>query len=400
MNARVLFVDDDPNLLSGLKRGLRGQFEIETATSGAEGLEAIATRPPYAVIVSDMRMPGMDGIQFLAAARQRTPDTVRIMLTGYSDVETAIEAVNEGHIFRFLCKPCPIEQLAKALSAGVEQHRLVTAEKELLSKTLCGSIKVLADVLALASPTAFGRAARVRRLVQQLAGELNLSQPWELEVAATLSQIGLLALPPEALDKLYHGRPLNADESRMFASHPAIGRDLVANIPRLERIAQIIAYQEQNFDGTGIPGDGLSGTAIPLGARVLKIALDYDAHCMAGCSPAEAIMRMRQHGERYDPAVMAALQAVVRVEGDYEICQVKVTQLRPNMIIAEDVRTTTGVLLVSRGQEATASLRERLHNFARNASITEPIRVLVPAGHAAPAARPTPGSGPKPESCS
>ena len=160
MTEKILCVDDEPNVLQACRRQLRKRFHIETADGGEQALQAIAGQDPYAVIVSDMRMPGMDGIQFLARAKELTPNSVRIMLTGNSDQQTAIEAVNEGNIFRFLTKPCPAESLAKAIAAGVEQYRLVTAEKELLEKTLRGSIKVLTEVLSLVNPTAFGRAAR------------------------------------------------------------------------------------------------------------------------------------------------------------------------------------------------------------------------------------------------
>src|SRR5829696_4359 len=138
MIGKILCVDDERNVLEAYQRSLRKEFHIEIATSGAEGLAAVESQGPYAVIVSDMRMPGMDGIRFLAKVKEKAPDSVRIMLTGNADQQTAIEAVNEGNIFRFLTKPCPPETLAKALSAGLQQYWLVVAEKELLEKTLSG----------------------------------------------------------------------------------------------------------------------------------------------------------------------------------------------------------------------------------------------------------------------
>ncbi len=168
MSERILCVDDDENILDAYKRALRRQFQIETAPGGQQALGMMDARNPYAVIVSDMRMPGMDGVQLLATVKQRAPESVRIMLTGNSDQQTAMEAVNEGNIFRFLTKPCPPDKLAKALTAGIEQYRLVTAEKVLLETTLSGAIKVLTEVLSLTNPTAFGHASRVRRIVRKL----------------------------------------------------------------------------------------------------------------------------------------------------------------------------------------------------------------------------------------
>src|SRR5207245_10705357 len=136
-----------------------------------------------AVIISGMDMPGMSGIQFLSRVRQLAPDSVRMMLTGHTDLQVAMEAVNEGNIFRFLTKPCSPDALVKALAAGVEQYRLITAEKELLEKTLAGSIKALMEVLSLVNPMAFGRASQVQRLVQQLAAALKVDKAWQVEMA-------------------------------------------------------------------------------------------------------------------------------------------------------------------------------------------------------------------------
>ena len=136
MSDKVLFVDDDANILNAYTRQLRKQFRIETAQGGEQGLAAVTDQGPYAVIISDLRMPGMDGIQFLSRVREIAPDSVRMMLTGHADLEVTTEAVNEGNIFRFLTKPCNSEVLAKAIAAGIEQYRLVIAERELLEKTL------------------------------------------------------------------------------------------------------------------------------------------------------------------------------------------------------------------------------------------------------------------------
>ena len=162
MTEKILCVDDDPNILLAYQRALRKRFHIDSALSGGEALEAIANRGPYAVLVADMRMPEMNGVELLKRVKENAPDTVRMMLTGSADQQTALEAINEGHIFRFMTKPCPPKMLAKVLEAGLVQYRLIMAERDLLTKTLSGSIKMLTEVLSLASPMAFGRASRVR----------------------------------------------------------------------------------------------------------------------------------------------------------------------------------------------------------------------------------------------
>ena len=387
MNEKILCVDDDPNILQAFRRQLRKQFHIETALSGAEGLEVITSDGPFAVIVSDMRMPGMDGIQFLTAASERAPESVRIMLTGNADQQTAINAVNEGNIFRFLTKPCPPDTLAKTLAAGVRQYQLVTAEKELLEKTLRGSIKVLTDVLSLTNPTAFGHASRVRRLVQKLYRQLQVDQPWQCEIAAMLSQIGCVTVPSSILNKIHHGQTLTDDESQMLTTHPSVGRELVANIPRLEPVAEIIGYQQKCFDGSGTPSDSLAGKEIPLGARVLKVALDYDTLKWSGLTNVDAIVELRGLTECYDPDVLAALETVAGFEESFEIREVALKDLMTHMILADDVTTIDGTLLVSKGQEVTSSMRQRLRNFAHNGRIKGPIRVLVRAESSSRAAQ-------------
>lgn len=185
MSEKILMVDDDFNILSGYLRSLHGEFQLETAPGGNEGVQCILQKGPYAVVVSDMRMPGMDGIQFLARVKTMSPDTVRVMLTGVGEIEAAVQAVNEGNIFRFLSKPCDKELMAKTLTAALVQHRMIIAEKELLERTLHGSIQVLTEVLSLINPAAFGRAMRARRYIHHLAEALKLENAWQYEIAAS-----------------------------------------------------------------------------------------------------------------------------------------------------------------------------------------------------------------------
>ncbi len=134
MKSKVLLVDDDAMVLAGLKRKLRNQFQIETALSAEEGLRKIAQDGPYAVIVSDYFMPGMNGIEFLCRAKESDPDTVRMMLTGSGDMSTAIKAVNEGSIFQFHPKPCPADTLGKAIQSAIDQYRKTTTDQTQFQK--------------------------------------------------------------------------------------------------------------------------------------------------------------------------------------------------------------------------------------------------------------------------
>ena len=241
MSEKILIVDDEPNVLRGYQRVLHN-YQLDVAGGGEEALAAIEEHGPYAVIVSDMRMPRMNGVELLTRIRHLAPETVRMMLTGNSDQQTALLAVNDGHIFRFLTKPCPAFEFAKALDAGLAQYRLVVAERELLTRTLSGSIRMLTDVLSLVNPVAFGRATRVRTLVRQVAQFLGEPAIWQVEIAAMLSQIGCVAVSSDTLAHHYTGTKLTPAEEKELSTLPAVGGDLVRHIPRLETVADIITY--------------------------------------------------------------------------------------------------------------------------------------------------------------
>ncbi len=303
MSEKVLFVDDEPQVLDGYRRLLGRKHRMECASGGEEALERISAEGPFAVVVSDMNMPGMNGVELLTKVRAVAPDTVRMMFTG-SDKNTAVEAVNQGQVFRFLTKPCPAEVLDAALEAGFSQYRQTIAERTLLSSTLTGTIKLLADVLAAARPVAFGRTERVRVLVRRLAKQAAPNLMWRAELAALLSQIGCIGLSEEVLTKAYAGKQIVARDSDLFREHPQVGRNLLKTVPRLEVVADIVLMQEKHFDGGGFPADDIAGEDIPIEARILKVALDLDSLTLAGAKLPDAIAEMNTRAGRYDQRVL------------------------------------------------------------------------------------------------
>ena len=317
MNERILCVDDDPNVLEAYQRHLRKRFHIEPVLSAEEALEMIIDDGPYAVVVADARLPGMDGIQLLTKVNHYAPDTVRMVLTGHADLETALEAVNDGHIFRFLVKPCPPETLAKALEAGISQYRLIASEHEILSQTLHGSVKVLTDVLALANPMAFGRASRVHRLVSQMCKELRLDRTWSIEVAAMLSQIGCVAVPEETLAKVQNGAELSDSEAATIRNLPEVGHGLIAKVPRLEEVAEIIAHQENHYYAEDSFRGAVYGNELPLGSRILKVALDFDGLVSGGMSNEMALAKIHDRPGWYDPSIVAVLKRIPDIHEAY-----------------------------------------------------------------------------------
>ncbi len=298
MTRRILFVDDEPQILQAFERQLSDRFDVHTAVAPDLGLKILGEEPPYAAVVSDFRMPHMNGTQFLAKVRQLTPDTVRLMLTGQADLNATIEAVNEGNIFRFLTKPCSAEVLAGALESSLEQYRLITAERELLERTLHGSVKVLSEVLSLTSPGAFSRACRLRRYVAHVATNLGLPNVWELEVAAMLCQLGCITVPQEVLNKVAAGEELSSSEQEVYSGHPAVAQRLLENIPRLENISRIIQHQNASTKTHAVTGASLNGVSA-VGVKLLRVCLEFDRLTANGSTRHGALEKMRQAAQ-YD----------------------------------------------------------------------------------------------------
>jgi response regulator RpfG family c-di-GMP phosphodiesterase len=378
---QILFVDDDPNILAGYKRSLHKRFEIVTAIDGAEGLARLEKDGPFAVIVADMQMPGMNGVEFLRRAQEQAPDSVRLMLTGNADQKTAADAVNQGHVFSFLTKPCPVETLETALNNALKQYRLVVAEKELLEQTLNGAIKVLTEVLSIADPHSFGRAQRLREEMKKIAQWFGGARSWELELGAMLSQIGYVAVPAKLLLKVNSGAVLTGAEKDILTRVPESGASLLDKIPRLGTVAEIVRYQHKNFDGSGFPEDGVSGEAIPIGARILRVLNDLlDAEAFKHWR-VQAFAKLRQTSGLYDPKVLEAIAACYDVYLDKPaaapaaLSKLRVSDLRIGAVLAEDVFTRDGMLLVTADTKLTAPLLQKLRNFHELAGLTEPISV-------------------------
>lgn len=381
MNTKILCVDDDPNILAGFQRNLRKQFNVEVALGGEEAIAAMAQNGPFAVIVADMQMPGMNGVELLKKCEKQAPDTVRIMLTGNADQRTAADAVNEGHVFRFLTKPCTPEALTWALDAGLQHHRLITTEKELLEKTLSGSVRLLMDILSMVEPEGFGRAQKEREYMRSLAESFKTTQRWELEMAALLSQIGYVTIPTTLRQKVKAGLALTAVEQGMLMRLPEVSAKLLAHIPRLEQVSCMVRYQEKNFDGSGYPLDAVSGEDIPVGARLLKVVAGLVQLEEKDIPKAQALEMMQQRHGCYDPRVLDAVFSCFDIYLPQSSSHSAATQtirlkdLQVGQVLLSNVLTNDGMMIVAAGTEVTSALLQRLHNFAELSGIKEPIYV-------------------------
>ena len=394
MKEKILWVDDDPNILEAYQRKLAKVVRVDTAEGGAQGLRHVMEKGPYAVVVADMQMPSMNGIEFLSRVKEIAPDTVRIMLTGNTDLRMAMQAVNTGSIFRFLSKPCPSDVIGEALVAGINQYRLVTAEKGLLEETLNGSIGLLIEVLSWADPEGFGKALELRGSVRAIGRALKADNLWEMELAAMLSQVGLILLPKDTLEKVRGGMcrggfcetapELSDAERSALVRIPEIGQELLARIPRLESVARIVLYQNKSFDGSGFPEDGVAEKNIPLGSRILKVLLDVRSYEAQGLSQKAAFALMQSATDTYDGRVLdAAIGLYVHVERSVQISAEssflgRISALKAGDVLVDGVRTRDDKLLVGPGCEVTAALLVRLKFFAVLEGVQEPIKVRRP----------------------
>ena len=369
----VLFVDDEKRLLEGIAQLLRKQYEVQIANSGDEALRRLGELKDVAVVVSDFRMPQMDGATFLHQVMLRAPTATRILLTGEAGVDGARDAVNKGQIFRFLTKPCPTDQLREALDAGIELHRLANAERIVMQETLLECIAALMEVLAVTNPTAFGRAQRIKRLVADVATKLECGQFWQLEAAALLSQIGYFAESPELAEKIYYGRALSPEEKKRAAAVPANAQRLFEHVPRLEPVIQIVTALDWPDVALARLGEGMIG----LGARILGVALEYDLMTIKEMPKTEIMQVLRSRESRFGSNVLEAFTAVVGAEAEPQVQTMRLREATPGMRLLQEIRTSSGALLVPIGFELSQRLLERISQVAPEA-LEELVR-LAPA---------------------
>ncbi len=368
MTTKILLVDDEKNVLDGFRRNLR-RYKLTTALGPREGLEEIEKNGPFAVVVSDLQMPHMNGIEFLSKIEAVAPKTIRIMLTGQADVNVSIAAVNEGHVFRFLTKPCPPELLAATLNDALEQYRLIEAERELLEETLHGAVQVLTDVLALVDEGSQTFAAQVQATVTKMCNAVGL-EGWQYELAAMLSQLGNLTLPGETTAKLNRGAPLTDHEKAMADQAPQVAFRLLERIPRLDVVAAIVRGQAE--PPPFIPGDPTD--IVAAGANLLHFAVRYH-RLVASDRPDSEVRTVLENAadDEFRAALVAAL--FTTDEAAWEEAILPVRSLDVGMVLGQAVRANNGVLLLSEGQALNAALLERLRVFAGGVGVEEPLRV-------------------------
>ena len=358
---QILCVDDEPRVVEALALVLRKEYDVHLASGPEQALHKLRDLKDLAVVISDMRMPRMDGAAFLRELLLRRPDVTRILLTGQADRDEAMRAVNEGQIFRLLSKPCAPDQLKVAIDAGVVQHRLVNAERAVLQETLLGCIRALMEVLAIANPLAFARAGHIKRRAMELSARLGTPDFWQLEAAALLSQLGYAALPATLLDKVYHSSKLTDQEQAKVDAVPDMAAKLLEHIPRLDPVIQILAALKWSDSQVAALGEGTIG----LGTRILCLILEYDSLIGRGMSHDSVCDHLCARTARFGPKLISQLDVCVLEAGSREeSMEMPLGQVVPGMTLLQEIRTATGALLVPAGFEVTKTFLDRISNIA------------------------------------
>jgi CheY-like chemotaxis protein len=370
MDNRVLFVDDDQMLLSSMERCLGLKLKLDTALSGPEALDRMRSTT-YSVVVSDMRMPGMDGVQFIDKARQVAKHTVYMMLTGNQDVQTAIRAVNEGQVFRFLTKPCRPEEIAAAIAQAQHQYDLEASERELLNKTFVGALGVFADVVETLQPRLVGRSGKTEQIFDDLRGRCQLPARWEYKVAAKVMLLGFAMQTQQQSGVNVSPTQANMQLNRACTTAARI----VQRIPRLDPVAEIIRCVPTTdgalvYAKTDDPSDViLNGAALLRVAHMIEAMVDSGVECPIAM---EAIRKtLPCLNDKLATAARDAYPNDIEVEG----VPVDIDNLQPGLVLFEDLTGPWGATLLRSGRELSLTHIVKLKEEKASRSKLEPVVV-------------------------
>ena len=359
MNNKILCVDDEEAILRGFKLNLRNSFELHFASDGREGLDVFKREGGFAVVLSDMRMPQMSGSEMLQEIKKIDSEVVTVLLTGHTDFESAMSAVNDGNVFRMLSKPCPPAILNKTLKDALEQYNLVVSKRLLLDQTLRGAVDALAQSLSISQPLFFGRAQRVRRLANEIAELTQLKDSWRVGIAAIFSQLPYLSIPQQFVDIVYHKKELNQELKALVLDLPKETQKILELIPGLEDIKEILQRIDVQPKFEVDDGRGIRTTA-----SILRLCLDYDFYKEQGHLDSRIIETFRLRTDSYDPKVVEALAEFLLVEsGSFSIVEISTQDLTEGMRLEEDLLLEESMLIASAGADVDRSLLKIIRNY-------------------------------------
>jgi len=374
---KILLVDDEQNVLKALKRQLHPKYEVDIANNGPDALDKVKVNGPYSVVISDLSMPGMNGIELLREVAKINHYTVRIILTGNADQQSAIDAINKGEAFRFLTKPCFGLALQNEIDAGVELYRLKMSEKELLEKTLSGSISILTEMLSIVNPLAFGRTLSIKKIVSQLADTLQLRKNWQYNIVAMLSMIGFITVPQDTIEKYFNGEELTRDEDKILDEHTKIAVRLVSKIPRLNAISKMLESISEEPNPALFTRDLSKIDPVIIGGYLIKIAMDFDKYLQQELSVERAMKLISQNADCYHPKIIEALSRIKMNSGTHLTKYVDLNRLEAGMIFEKDVFTDNKKLVITAGQIASSTTISRLNSIKKIHGLPETFLVKI-----------------------
>jgi response regulator RpfG family c-di-GMP phosphodiesterase len=426
-NCVILCVDDEPHILSALRRLFRHQgYEVVLAGSGREGLEVLDARH-IDLVISDMRMPEMDGAEFLEQARQRCPDTQRLLLTGHADVNQILGAVNRGEIYRYITKPWDDQEMALVVRHALERQGLERERRRLealsiaqneqlrelnqsleakvasrtaelrkvlddlvgsndkLKRNFLTSIQVFSSLIELRGANLAGHSRRVADLARRIALRLGLDarETQQIFIAGLLHNIGKIGFSDSMLEMPVPR--MNGELLGLYRSYPARGEQLLMPLEDLREAATLVRAHQERFDGEGFP-DRLAGLNIPIGARILALASDYDNLQIGTLTERQlrpeqaAKIVIESRGKRYDPSVVAAFEEVTTGKAPVEAMRdqaLPVKNLLPGMRTTRDLVTKEGSLLLSADHVLTERMIRQISDFERSSGTAFMVHVKL-----------------------
>jgi response regulator RpfG family c-di-GMP phosphodiesterase len=381
---KVLLVDDDVRLLNACRRMLRKNVELVLACGAKEALEELSRTKDFTVVVCDQNMPGMKGHELLSHMARTWPHIVRVMLTGNADQDTAVKALNESKVFRFLNKPCEPSDILFAIQEAHNQALLLQQEKTLLEDTLCSSMRMMMGVIALANPRAGRVSELVHRYLKALTQDMRFKNAWELDVAASLWPLGEALMPDELKNLVASRNNLDNDQRDALEEVHETLRDMITAVPRLEGAADIVAYCRKDYDGKGFPFDNMKGEALPKGARLLRILIDCaEAMVDQPDLPVSSVLDdMKKQDSCYDPNMLDMIckflpRKLNSMMGDdrYTALSLSIADLQEQDILINDLCLSNRDVLLKAGYALSLPLIQKIKTLHRRAALIEPVGV-------------------------
>lgn len=397
-NKRILYVDDEVNLLSSFRSLMRKEdfetFLLQDSTLIEEMLEKSG---PFAVVLSDQRMPGLTGTELLETVANTHPETLKILVTGYSDYDEMIRAINNGGISHYIAKPWKDEELKNIVRTMYNRYNLTTENKYLISElesknsklkelregTILESTHLLVDVLSYINPHAASQTDRVKSaglpILEKIA-DLSHQEIWEISIGFDLFNLGFAVMPTWIQLALNKEGLSAASRFSICNDHHLLAAQLLERIPGFEGAAKIIQLSRKNFNGTGSPENvKISGKELPLGARFLKILVDMDKLSSPHFKDIEILKSMAEQTAKYDVELLNLI-----IESFTDVSELKSKELMvysqdlmPGMLILQTIQTISGIKLVNPNTVLTKTSLMAIRSWEKLEGVKEPIRVEI-----------------------